>query len=270
VGEGADRETVLSYVVAGGALAAGILILGDEVGRHIDNLEAWIAGLGPWALVMFVLLYAVLSSLFVPDILLGIVAGASFGFTRGVAVAAAGTLGGASLQYALARYVLRRGIDRFLVSRPALAAIQVAVQQQELRLQLLIRLTPINRALTSYSLGAVGVGFSRFATACVALLPSLCLEVYFGYAGGHLARIAGHPEHTVLVHDVLLVAGLVVAVVVMVVVSRVARRAVEAAAEVASGKSGRLTDRNAPSSVARASAVCGDQHGRERRPPRLV
>jgi uncharacterized membrane protein YdjX (TVP38/TMEM64 family) len=224
-------ETIVSYVVAGGTLVAGILILGDEIGRHIDHLEAWIAGLGPWAPVVFMVLYAVLGSLFVPDVLLSIVAGASLGFTRGVAVAAAGIFGGAALQYALSRRLLKRGIDRFLASRPALAAIQVAVRQQELRLQLLIRLTPLNRALTSYMLGAVGVGFTRFAAACVALLPSLCLEVYFGYAGKHLAKIASRPEHLVFLHGAMLIAGLVVAIAVMVVVSSVARRAVEAAVE---------------------------------------
>lgn len=94
----ARLETNLSYVVAGAALAAGILILGDEIGRHIDELEAWIAGLGPWAPAVFVLLYALLGSLFVPDLLFGVVAGASFGFTRGVVVAAAGSLAGAALQ----------------------------------------------------------------------------------------------------------------------------------------------------------------------------
>jgi uncharacterized membrane protein YdjX (TVP38/TMEM64 family) len=224
-------ETVLTSVVVGGALAAGILVLGDELGRHLDHLEAAIAGLGSWGLPVFVLLYAMLTSLFVPDLLLGIVAGASFGFTRGLAMAAAGTLGGASLQYALSRHLLKPTIDRFVLSRPALAAIQLAVRQEELRLQLLIRLTPLNRALTSYVLGAVGVGFGRFAAACVALLPSLCLEVSLGCAGRHLARIAGRPAHTVFLHDILLFAGLVVAVVVMVVVSRTARRAVEAAAE---------------------------------------
>jgi uncharacterized membrane protein YdjX (TVP38/TMEM64 family) len=224
-------ETVLSYAVAGGALVAGILILGDEIGRHIDHLEAWVTGLEPWAPMVFVVLYAVLSSLFVPDVLLGIVAGASFGFARGVTAVAAGSLAGATLQYALSRHLLKQRIDRFVLSRPALVAIRVAVRQQELRLQLLIRLTPLNRALTSYVLGAVGVGFTRFAAACVALLPSLCLEVYFGYAGKHLARIAGREEHTVVLRDVMLVAGLVVAAVAMVVVSRKARRAVEAAAE---------------------------------------
>jgi uncharacterized membrane protein YdjX (TVP38/TMEM64 family) len=91
-------ETILSCVVAGRTLAAAVLFLGDEIGRHIDGFEAWIVGLGPLAPAAFVLLYVVLSSIFVPDILLGIIAGTSFGFTRGLATAMAGSLGGATLQ----------------------------------------------------------------------------------------------------------------------------------------------------------------------------
>jgi uncharacterized membrane protein YdjX (TVP38/TMEM64 family) len=225
----ARRQRVAACLIGVGAVAAGVVVLGDELGRHLDVVESWIAGLGPWAPVGFTFLYAVLSSIFVPDILLGIVAGSSFGFTRGLGVVAAGTIGGAALQYALSRRLLKPVIDRFLASRPHLAAIQRAVRQQELRLQLLIRLTPLNRALTSYMLGASGVGFTRFAAACLALLPSLSLEVYLGYAGKHLARSTGQ-RHSVALHELALIIGLVMAVAAMVIVSRTARRALDAAA----------------------------------------
>ncbi len=216
--------------MTGAALVASVLILGSQVSHHIQGFETWIESLGPWAVVVFTLLYAVLGSVFVPDALLGVVAGASFGFSRGLAAVVAGSFLAACLQYALSRHLLKPTIEKFLRSKPTMVAVLAAVRRQELRLQLLIRLTPLNRALTSYLLGAAGVGFTRFAAACVALLPSLCLEVYFGYAGKHLARLTSQPGHTVLLHDVALFAGLAVAIAVMVVVSRTARKAVEAAA----------------------------------------
>ncbi len=223
-------ETALPYAVAAATLAGGVILLGHEIGRHIEGLEEWIAGVGSWGVAVFVVLYALLSSVFVPDILFGIVAGASFGFFLGLGATAAGSLAGAALQYALSRRLLQPAITRFLASKPALAAIQVAVRQQELWLQFLIRLTPLNRALTSYTLGAAGVGFTRFVVACIGLLPSLCLEVYVGYAGKHLARMTSRPEHTIVLHDVVVIGGLGVAIAVMVLISRTARRAVEVAA----------------------------------------
>ena len=226
----ARLETVLSYAVAGAGLLAAAFVLGDEVGRHIDRLETWIDGLGAAAPLVFILADGVLSSLLVPETLLGIVAGASFGFLRGLAAVVIGNFCGTILQFALGRRLIKPAIDRFVASRPALAAIQSAVRRQPLRLQVLIRLTPLNRAMTSYVLGAGGVGFGRFAAACLALLPYLALEVYFGAAGKHLVRLR-QPERTVVLHDVVLAAGLVAAIAAMTVVSRAARRAVEAATE---------------------------------------
>ncbi len=226
----ARLETVLSYALGGAAILAAALILGDEIGRHIDRLEAWIDGLGAAAPLVFILADGVLSSLLVPETLLGIVAGASFGFLRGLAAVVIGNFGGTILQYALGHRLFKPAVDRFVASRPALAAIQSAVRRQPLRLQILIRLTPLNRAMTSYVLGAGGVGFSRFAAACLALLPYLALEVYFGAAGKHLVRLR-QPKSAFVVHDVVLIAGLVASIVAMTFVSRAARRAVEAATE---------------------------------------
>ena len=233
----ARAEAVLPYVVTGVALITGVVFLGEEIGHHIRNVQGWVGGLGPWAFAVFALLYALLSSVFVPDTLVGIIVGSTFGFSRGLMVAMCGSVVGAILQYALSRRLFKPAIDRLLIAKPTLAATQAAVLTQELRLQLLIRLTPLNRALTSYVLGAAGVRFGRFVLALAALLPHLCLEVYFGYAGSHLAKVASRPRHTVVLHDIVLVVGLVVAVAVMVLVSRAARRAVEAATVSAQGAS---------------------------------
>ncbi|MEJ2170137.1 MAG: hypothetical protein P8X90_31950 [Desulfobacterales bacterium] len=80
-----------------------------------------------------------------------------------------------------------------LAARPALTAIQRAVGRDEFRLQLLLRLTPLNPAIISYRLGSAGVRFSSFLIACLALTPSLIIEVYFGHVGKHTVMLAGSP-----------------------------------------------------------------------------
>jgi len=223
------RESLVIYGLASIAVLGVVFFLGEEVARNLHDFEQWLAALGPWALGVAVLGYVVSSTVFVPDTLLGMLAGATFGFPGGLAVAAGGSFLGAAVQYVLARRLLKPIISRALVTRPGLAAVQAAVKHQELRLQLLIRLTPVNRALTSYVLGAAGVGFGRFLLACVALAPHLCLEVYFGYAGRHLAKVAGQPTSNGWLDEASVFIGLVAAVVVMVLVARAARRALEAA-----------------------------------------
>ena len=222
---GARLRATLAYGALALALIVAVVWAGDDIGHHIDGIEAWIERGKPWSVLAFIGLYAVATSLLVPDSLLSVVAGAAFGMTWGLAAVVAGSLLGAALQYALARRLLRPRIERSLERRPSLSAIQRAVRQDELRLQTLLRLTPLNPATTSYLLGAAGVRFGGFVLACLALIPVLCFEVYLGVAGTHVARTAGDASHGWSIHDTVLVFGVVVTLAVVVVVSRMARRA---------------------------------------------
>jgi uncharacterized membrane protein YdjX (TVP38/TMEM64 family) len=222
-------RALLPYALTAALLVGLMLVFGREMDRYINAIEAWIQGLGPWGMVVFIGLFAVFSSLLVPDTVLGIIAGALFGLAGGTIAVVVGTLVAASLQYFLSHHLLRSRIERMLSARPSLLAIQRAVRGQEFRLQVLLRLTPLNPAAISYALGATGVRFGSFIIACFTLIPHLFLEVYFGHAGKHLARMAGDDKRAVLMHDAVIVGGLLLCVVAMVLVSRMARKAVQKA-----------------------------------------
>ncbi len=224
-------ETIGSYALLGVVLIAAALYLGQEFAENVTAFENWLAGQGPWVLIMALALYALCAAIFIPDTLLGLVAGASFGFTWGLIIAVLGSLIAATVEYLLSRHLLKPMIDRHLASKPDMQAIQKAVKTQEFKLQFLIRLTPLNRALTSYVLGASGVRFSGFIAAAAGFLPHLLLEVYSGYASKHLVMVSTQTRGVVVFHDVLLVVGLLVTMVVIYLVSRIAKRAVESAVE---------------------------------------
>ena len=219
------RKLALCAAIAIG-VALAVLVLGREVEHHLSAIESWIASLGPWGVVAFVGLFAVGTSIFVPDTILCVLAGALFGLPWGLAAVGAGSLLGSTLQFALARRLLRAPIQRRLAARPLLAAIQRAVQRDELRLQVLLRLTPLNPATISYVLGAAGVRLVGFLVACLGLVPILSVEVYFGHAGRHMAGEVGAARGTAALHDAVMLGGLLMCVVVIVVVSRLARKAV--------------------------------------------
>jgi uncharacterized membrane protein YdjX (TVP38/TMEM64 family) len=230
----AHFRTALTYLAMGSVLVVVIIVAGDEMEHHINAIEAWIANLRPWSVLVFVGLFVVLTSLLMPDTVLSIMAGALFGLRWGIAAVVAGSALAAALQYSLSQRLLRGHIERALARRPSLAAIQRAVRRNEVRLQMLLRLTPLNPATTSYVLGAAGVRFAGFLLACLALVPNLVIEVYFGYAGKHVARMAGRNTHEVYVHDVTVIGGLAVTILILVFVSRMARKAVmEAVSETA-------------------------------------
>jgi uncharacterized membrane protein YdjX (TVP38/TMEM64 family) len=228
----AGRKENLVYVGAALLLGIAILLAGDEVKHHVAAIGSWITSLGPWGIVAFVALYVLATTLFFPESVLSIAAGALFGLAWGLAAAALAALLAAVLQYTLARELLRRRVQRALASRSSLAAIERALSRQEFRLQALLRLTPLNPATISYLLGAAGVRFGGFMVACLGLGPHLLIEVYFGYAGRHVAHMAGRDTQAVYLHDVMVIGGLAIALAALLLISRLAHKAVmEAVAE---------------------------------------
>ena len=148
----ASSRAALPYLAVALLLAVAVVFGGREIKHHINAIELWITGLGPWGVLAFIGLFALSTSFLVPDTVLCIIAGALFGVGWGVAAVLAGSLLAATIQFALARRLLRERIQRMLAARPSLAAIQRAVSCDEFRLQLLLRLPPLNPATVSYLL----------------------------------------------------------------------------------------------------------------------
>jgi len=222
----ANRRNTLVFVAAALVLLLALLAAGGEIRHHVAAIEAWIAALGPWALVGFVAFYVAATCLLVPESVLSIMAGVLFGLAWGFAAASLAVLLAAALQYGLARLLLRERIERLLAGRPLLASIERAVKRGEFRLQLLLRLAPLNPATISYLLGAAGVRFPGFMLACLAIAPHLLLEVYFGYAGRHVAHMAARDPHQMYLYDLAVFGGLAIAVGVLFIISRRAYRSV--------------------------------------------
>lgn len=228
----ARLRAALPYVALGIPLLLTILLLGNELREHLEAVEAWIQELGPWSILAFVAVFALTTSVLVPGSLLSIPAGALFGLTWGVVAVVGGSLLAGSLQYALSRHMLRGPIERKLTSSPSLAALQHAVRRNELRIQVLLRLSPLNPATISYLLGSAGVRFGGFLVACLALVPGLLFEVYCGHAGKHLADMASGGRQPDRDHDLVLLAGAVGGIAALFLLSRMVHRAlVQATAE---------------------------------------
>lgn len=222
----ASDRALIPYLAIGLLLMVAIVVARHEIDHHLTAIEAWITDLRPWSVLAFVGLFVLLSSVLLPDTVLAIIAGGLFGLAWGVVAVVAGGVLAAALQFMLSQHLLRVRIQRALGRSRSLAAIQRAVRANELPLEVLLRLTPLNPATISYLLGAAGVRFGGFLLASLAIVPSLALEVYFGYAGKHVARMAGRDTHAVYLHDLAVIAVLALGIVVMILVSRMAHRAI--------------------------------------------
>ena len=221
----AYSKATIIYLAIGLALLAIVIAGGQEFLRHVNAIESGITELGPWGVVAFVALFVTATSLLVPDTVVCIIAGALFGLGLGFAACCAGIAIASMFQYALASRIFRTKIQRALMSQPALNTIQRAVANNQLRLQFLLRLAPLNPATISYLLGAAGVRFSGFLLALPLLTPHLFFEVYVGHAGIRAARLASSDLQFHYTQYLPLIGGLAACLVLLWYLSNTARKA---------------------------------------------
>lgn len=226
----ADARQGWPKKLAIGALALAVLAgvamwLGPQLGTEIVALEQWIARQGVWGPVMFAGAIVLLTLVFIPDSLMAAAAGALFGMALGVATTIVGVVTAQCIAFGLSRHFLHDRVHNALSDRPKLLAIEQAANREGLRLQFLLRLTPLNPVAVSHVIGITRVRFRSFLIACVGLIPGLFVEVYLGYTAKHLLKVSGHvSEHSTL-HTVLTVSGLLVCMLLLAYVTRLARNA---------------------------------------------
>jgi len=211
-------------------LIIAISVLREKIEHHISILEEWMSDVGLLGILVYIVIFMLLTSAFLPDTVMSIIAGALFGLKSGIIAVFAGALAGSAFQYYLGRRILREPIERLVATKPSMASIRKAVVQQGLHLQILLRMTPVSPVMVNYLLGASGVKFYAFMIACCGLLPTLFMEVYSGYAGRQIAQMAGRSKFSVAVQDILIIGGLMSTVIVLIGISRKARKAIETAA----------------------------------------
>ncbi|TWU43795.1 TVP38/TMEM64 family inner membrane protein YdjZ [Novipirellula aureliae] len=222
----------VQWKTAGIRLLIGLVVLaavvwfGRNAGEDIKGMESWIAGHGVWGCLVFVGMMVLFTSIFVPDTVLAVAAGVLFGIGWGAVLTVIGALLTATLNFFSAQTLLRPRIEKMLAAHPKLRAIQRAVNREGLRLQLLLRLSPINPVSVSYVLGASGVRYSTFILATAGLIPGLFCEVYFGYLASHVTKVAGNVSEHSSLHTIVTVVGFVFCILLMVFISRIASKAI--------------------------------------------
>ena len=232
----AARRGVGWILAARIAIVAGLLIavvlLVRYGGAEIPVLEAWVARQGAAAPLIFLAALVVLLPFFVPDSLFAIAAGLLFGLAWGSLIMFLGTSVAACLAFAAARWFLHNRVEALLQQHPKLVAIERAASGQGLRLQLLLRLSPINPMVVSYILGATQSRVTTFLIALAGLLPALFVETYFGAMAGHVGKAAAGRGEDSALHTGMLITGFVVCLVLSLWIGRLAYRAVTAVEEV--------------------------------------
>jgi uncharacterized membrane protein YdjX (TVP38/TMEM64 family) len=185
--------------------------------------------LGPWAPVLFVLIYIVAAVTLAPAFFLTVAGGAVFGVWQGSLLVFVGASLGASAVYALASPLASIRWMRRVTSDHRVAAVRNAVAGGGVRVMLLLRLSPlVPYSILNYALALSRVRYADFLVALLGMIPAIVLYTYYGKVVGDVAALAaGVSPPRGLEYYVLLAVGLVTVVVSTTMITRAARREME-------------------------------------------
>ena len=180
----------ISLLVLAGVAAT---VWGFSLGLSAEALAAWIDGLGIWAPIGFVALYAVATVAMVPGGIFDLVGGALFGPYLGSAINLLGGTLGAALAFLFARYIARDWAQAR--AGPRLQGIMRSVDEEDWRFVAFVRLVPvIPYNIANFLLGITRIPFPRYVLATLVFMaPSTVVYTWIGHAGRQ--AIAGDTEN---------------------------------------------------------------------------
>jgi uncharacterized membrane protein YdjX (TVP38/TMEM64 family) len=172
-------------VVAGGT-AAALSLRGNVT---TDEIRAWVASLGAWAPVGFVVIYTVATVVMVPGGMFDLAGGALFGPYLGSVLDLIGGTLGAAASFLVARYLARDWVQ--IRTGPRLQKIMRSVDEDGWQFVAFLRLVPIfPYNIVNYLLGLTRIPFHHYVLATVVFMaPSTVAYTWIGYASREL--IAG-------------------------------------------------------------------------------
>lgn len=149
----------------------------------ITVLESWLAGTGIMTPLLFIGIYAISTTLFLPGSVLTIAGGVLFGPIWGTFYNLTGATIGATMAFLIARYLASDLISRRTGGR--LKQLIDGVEAEGWRFVAFVRLVPLFPFnLLNYALGLTHIRlFHYVVTSYICMLPGAIAYTYLGYAG---------------------------------------------------------------------------------------
>ena len=182
-------------VIAGATLVTAALYAREPAARLVLEVAKWAKGLGWIAPAAFTAAFTLAVPAFIPAAPFLICSGILFGPALGTLYALIGNLAGGALAFALARYLARERVERFLASNPGFEVMNRALEQEGARGVALIRLSPALPAwLLNYALGVSRISWQQYLASAPAILPVTVLYALAGSGLGDLAALGTGTE----------------------------------------------------------------------------
>jgi uncharacterized membrane protein YdjX (TVP38/TMEM64 family) len=183
-----NSRNLVSRAVLVAALAAAIVWL--RLHRELfqpASIEWELQRFGRWAPILFLLLYALATVLFVPGSVLTVAGGAVFGPIWGTLWNLTGATLGATLAFVIARYIASDWVAARSGER--LGRLMRGVEEEGWRFVAFVRLVPLFPFnLMNYAFGLTRIRLREYVLASfVCMAPGALAYTYLGYAGREAA-----------------------------------------------------------------------------------
>lgn len=187
----------------------------------------WIADLGVWGAIAFIMLYAVATVSFFPGSLLTLGAGVVFGVFLGSIYVFLGAVIGSTAAFLIGRYLARDWVAQKIATNHKFQAIDQAVGKAGLKIVILTRLSPLFPfILLNYAYGITQVSLKDYAIGSLGMIPGTVTYVYLGSLAGSLAKIGTQTQSSnPLLQWAMRIIGLGATVAVTMYLTQIARRA---------------------------------------------
>lgn len=201
-----------------GLIAAIILLRFLGAGENLADLRVWMAGLGLWGPLVFVLVYILGVILAVPGSAITIVGATLFGSVWGVILVSIGSTIGAGICFLLSRYLARDFIVRKLAGSEKFKKLDQLAREHGAIIVAITRLVPLFPFnFLNYAFGLTGVPFRTYIFwSWLCMLPGTVL-----YVVGTDAVVSGLAEGEI---PWPLLGAALTAVVVLIFLVRLARK----------------------------------------------
>jgi uncharacterized membrane protein YdjX (TVP38/TMEM64 family)/rhodanese-related sulfurtransferase len=178
-----NNNRLMRIILFLGLLAAVTLTIVYRDQFDAAALEAWVRDAGPVAPLLFILIYALATVLFLPGSVLTLAGGALFGPILGTFYNLTGATLGATLAFLIARYLAADWVANKTGGR--VKQLINGVEGEGWRFVAFVRLVPLFPFnLLNYALGLTRLRLLHYILAtCLFMLPGAIAYTYLGYAG---------------------------------------------------------------------------------------
>lgn len=178
-----NGKGLVKLLIFAGFLAAVIIavrVTGVQAYLDQERLQKWILGYGAWGPVVYIFIYLVAPSLFLPGLPITLVGGVLFGPFWGVVYAITGSTGGACIAFLVARYMGREWVGNKLKGTN-LGKLDEEVERQGWKIVAFTRLIPLFPFnLLNYAFGLTKIKFLHYAvTSFIGMLPACIAFIVF-------------------------------------------------------------------------------------------